>query len=74
MSLWTKCLTGAKTAAAKFDRDGAMEIISSHRDLSYGEEADKRLKEIIYALEAFDCERALIKMAVLTEYLVESAV
>jgi len=59
----------AKTAAESYDRDGAMEIISPHADLSYGEEADELLKEIMYALESFDCEKAVIKIDELTQHI-----
>jgi HPt (histidine-containing phosphotransfer) domain-containing protein len=57
----------AKTAAESFDRDGALEIISPHAGFSYGEKADGLLKQIISALEAFDCENALNKMNELEE-------
>jgi len=52
----------AKTAAENFDRDSALELLTPHIDFTYGEDADRILNEIIFALEAFDCERALSLM------------
>jgi CheY-like chemotaxis protein len=49
----------AQIAAENFDRDSALRIVSPHMDFTYGEEIDELLKEIVFALEAFDCEKAL---------------
>jgi len=54
-----QALTGAKTASENFDRDNALELLAPHREFSYGEAADELLKETVFALEAFDCEKAL---------------
>jgi len=66
-----QAIAEAKTAAGSYDRDGALEIISPHAELSYGEESDGLLKEITFALEAFDCEKAIVKITELTELLGE---
>ena len=52
----------AKIAAENFDRDAALEIIRKHAGFSYGTKTDEALKEIIAALDAFDCEGAQNKI------------
>ena len=59
----------AKTAAEEYDRDGALEIINKHAAFAYDEETDEELKQIVFALEAFDCEDAMEKMEKLEERL-----
>jgi len=54
-----QALIDAKTAAENFDRDNALELLAPHMEFSYGEAADELLKEIVFAFEAFDCEKAL---------------
>jgi CheY-like chemotaxis protein len=54
-----QAMTGAKNAAESFDRDSALEALSPLMEFTYGEETDGLLKEIVFALEAFDCEKAL---------------
>jgi len=58
-SLLMQAVTEAKAAAENFDRDRALEIISPHTGFTYDEQTDKLVNEIVTALEAFDCERAL---------------
>jgi CheY-like chemotaxis protein len=62
-----QAVTDAKAAAESFDRDHALEIIAPCADFVYNEHTDELLKEIIFALEAFDCEGALKKMEQLKE-------
>jgi CheY-like chemotaxis protein len=57
----------AKTAAESFDRDGALDILAPYINFTYGEETDELLKEIVFALESFDCEGALLKLNKLEE-------
>ncbi|MCL2223352.1 MAG: response regulator [Defluviitaleaceae bacterium] len=59
----------AKTAAESYDRDAALEILSQHTSFSYDDDTDGFLKEIISALEAFDCDGALNKLNELEEKL-----
>jgi HPt (histidine-containing phosphotransfer) domain-containing protein len=54
-----QAIAEAKTAAESFDRDSAMEILSPHMGFTYGGQIDGQLKKIVFALEAFDCEKAL---------------
>jgi CheY-like chemotaxis protein len=56
-----------KAAAESFDRDQALEIMAPCADFAYGTETDKLVKEVIFALEAFDCEKALHNIARLEE-------
>jgi len=64
-----KALDKAKTAAESFDRDVAMEALLPCAEFSYDEAADKLLNEIIFALESFDCEGALVNIVKLQEEL-----
>jgi HPt (histidine-containing phosphotransfer) domain-containing protein len=52
-----------RTSAESYDSISALELIAPHFDFTYGEEADKLLAEIIFALEAFNCEGALKKIS-----------
>jgi CheY-like chemotaxis protein len=52
----------AKEAAESFDRDAALEIINEQIKFSFGEKEDELLRQIISALDAFDCDGALSKM------------
>jgi len=54
-----KAINEAKTAAEVFNRDGALEVLAPYMHFTYGDETDGQLKEIVFALEAFDCEKAL---------------
>jgi HPt (histidine-containing phosphotransfer) domain-containing protein len=57
-----QAISEAKIAAESFDRDSALGILSPLTDFAHGEEIDELLKEIVFALEAFDCEKALQDM------------
>jgi len=48
----------AKSAIECFDRDQALKILTPYTNFTLGEDADNILKEIIFALDAFDCENA----------------
>jgi HPt (histidine-containing phosphotransfer) domain-containing protein len=62
-------LSDAKTAAEGFDRDEALNIIKPYMDYTYGTETDELIKDIVFALELFDCENALQKLIILEEAL-----
>jgi CheY-like chemotaxis protein/HPt (histidine-containing phosphotransfer) domain-containing protein/two-component sensor histidine kinase len=51
-------LADAKVAVESFDRDMALAALSGVTGFTFGAEIDGLMKEIIFALEAFDCERA----------------
>gem|GEM_PF-3111423 len=57
----------AKAAAEAFDRDAALEILTPCAEYTYGEETDGILREIMNALEAFQCEQALANLIKLEE-------
>jgi len=52
-------LERAKAAAEVYDRDIALELISPFADTGPDDETNELIKNIIYALEAFNCEEAL---------------
>jgi hypothetical protein len=49
----------AKVAAENYDRDNALEIITTYSSFVYGTETDELLQEIVTALEAYECDTAL---------------
>ncbi|MCL2049816.1 MAG: ATP-binding protein [Defluviitaleaceae bacterium] len=55
-----QAIAEAKNAAEAFDRDGALEILMPCMEYTFGEEADGILGEVVNALEAFQCEGALV--------------
>jgi len=61
-----QAINEAKTAAENFDRDTALELLAPHIGFTYSEEADRLLEKIIFALEAFDCEKSVNLMVELT--------
>ena len=62
-------LAEVKTAAENYDRDSALEIVGPCANFVYDKEIDELLQEIIFALEAFDCEEAFNKINKLEENL-----
>jgi len=72
VSLLVQALPEARTAAEDFDRDNALAIISPHGDFNYSTEADELLEELIFALNTFDCDGALIIINKLEEILHET--
>jgi HPt (histidine-containing phosphotransfer) domain-containing protein len=51
-------LADAKEAVDVFDRDKALVTLSGVASFTFGAEIDELMKEIVFALDAFDCERA----------------
>ncbi|MCL2215555.1 MAG: ATP-binding protein [Defluviitaleaceae bacterium] len=68
-SLLLPVIAEAKAAAEGYDRDGALEVLSPHTSFAYDADIDELLKQIISALEAFDCENASNKLTELEEKL-----
>jgi CheY-like chemotaxis protein len=62
-------IADAKKAAESFDMNGALGIISNCAMFKYDDETDKILQEIVFALEAFNCKDAVIKINKLEEIL-----
>ena len=56
---FSQAISEAKIAVKEFDRDIALEVLAAHSGFTYGEETDRLLKDVISALEMFDCEKAL---------------
>jgi diacylglycerol kinase family enzyme/HPt (histidine-containing phosphotransfer) domain-containing protein len=55
-------LLQARSSAESYDNASALEILTPHIELKYNETADNLLKEIVAALEEFDCEGAVNKI------------
>jgi HPt (histidine-containing phosphotransfer) domain-containing protein len=66
-------LTSAKEAAEAFDAMGAVEVLSPllgfDYDFKINEETNELLKQIIFALEVFDCKGAIINIKKMEEIL-----
>jgi HPt (histidine-containing phosphotransfer) domain-containing protein len=62
-------LLDAKAAAESYDAVGAAEILAPIANFSYNKEADELLKNIIFALEEFNCESALSTIKKMEEIL-----
>jgi CheY-like chemotaxis protein len=64
-----QALDEAKTATELFDCDVALEALLLCTAFTYDEAADKLLNEIIFTLESFNCEGALVNIVKLQEEL-----
>jgi len=62
-----QAIAEAKSAAEAFDRDAALEALAPCVDYTYDDETDELLHEIMNALEAFNCEKALANLIKLEE-------
>jgi HPt (histidine-containing phosphotransfer) domain-containing protein len=60
-------LKTAKSAAESFDTMQALEAVSPLAGFSYNEEADELFEKVIFALEEFKCESALINIIKMEE-------
>ncbi|MCL2049578.1 MAG: HAMP domain-containing protein [Defluviitaleaceae bacterium] len=60
-------LEEAKEAADGYEATAAIEILEPLTAFSYNSEVDELLKKVIFALEEFDCEEALVNMAIIEE-------
>jgi len=58
-SLLTKVIIDVKAAAESYDAMLALELIATHRNVSYGKEIDEMIQNIAFAFEEFNCENAL---------------
>jgi len=65
-------LADAKVAVESFDRDNALAVLSCVSGFTFGAEIDELMKEIVFAIEAFDCEKANEVIDTLLQLMVDS--
>jgi HPt (histidine-containing phosphotransfer) domain-containing protein/HAMP domain-containing protein len=72
METLIEALRTAKSATECFDTTQALEVLDSLSGFSYNEEIDGLLEKVMFALEEFNCEGALINIKKMEEILNET--